>query len=304
MITSTELKIFEILQRPKSLSQVAEQLNLSVPAISKCTNISIKNNNGLFERRRNGKKVLIQRADTNHAYILGNIFTGFKRQPIVDLLSHNSLRILGIILERERSAREISHIVQVTREHAHKCLTTLARHGIVNKKNLKYKMNPRNKLILEYVRSYYSYKNLSIARTLADDAVVLWERGYEFLFKTSKKVKKADIWSTAITRFPEFGLPLLTNINYYFHTKRKIELRDIIIHTVLIDPQSPIYNGYACLLCLKTNTRNLLKVAAIYDMVGHIDIILKYLETNKRDVPWLLPWSEFEELVKDYGVVL
>jgi predicted transcriptional regulator len=303
MLTSTELKIFEILQRPKSLSQIAEQLDLSVPAISKCINISIKNNNGLFERRRSGKKVLIQRADTNHAHILGNIFTGFKRQPIVDLLSHNSLRILSVILEREKSAREISHIVQVTREHTHKCLTTLARHGIVNKNNLKYKMNPRNKSILEFVRSYYSYKNLSTARTSADDAVILWERGYEFLFRTSKKIKKINIRSTAISRFPEFGLPLLTNINYYFHTKRKMELGDIIIHTVLIDPQSPIYNGYACLLCLKTNTRDLLKIAKIYDMVEHIDIILKYLETRERDVPWLLSWSEFEELAKDYGVV-
>lgn len=53
-------------------------------------------------------------------------------------------------------------------------------------------------------------------------------------------------------------------------TVKKLKVKDHVIHTILIDPNSSIYNSYALALYSKTSPPELLKFGRYYDIEDHI----------------------------------
>lgn len=182
----------------------------------------------------------------------------------------------------------------------------LGKYGIVLKKENKYILSERHPLIKKFVDNYWEYVANKKLRTISDDAVLLWQRGPEFLFKTDSvldesktKGRKKTIYPTAINVFYEYGLKVMSDTRYYFHTKRKLKAEDYFIHTILIDQYSLIYNSYALAFSSKIRSAELLKYGRYYDMEGHIEKLLEYVATMKNNSDFVLPWNEYEDLVRD-----
>ncbi len=297
MLTKPELKIF--LKTEMTISEIANQLDLSVPTISKYVNLSIRRQNGILQKNKIKRKVFVKRANTVHANLLTSIITEFPRWDIPELFSHSNLKVASIMNTPMR-IKDIAFLTNLSRQQVKNCLNTLSKVAIVIKKQNRYQSNPSQKLVKDFINSYYTHLHESRLKNTSKNNVIIWQRGYEYLFKTKENSNEQK---TATSVFHRYDLPLITNEQYYFHTDRDLDIKDHMIHTILIDPNSTTYNIYAALLYQKTKPDKIEQRAILYDLEEHITSIINFLKTKTTNKNCLPPWDEYESTARDYGVI-
>ena len=295
MIVSREIETYKLL--PSSEIDIAKKLNLSSGTISKITKKMIKD--GLAKKNRQGMKIIVERPQTSHAQKLEEIIKNFNRLPLEDILSYSNLKLIAI-LESPLNKKEISQMLNVSRQWTYKTIKDLSRYGIILKKSTGFYINSTHKILFEFAKEYYKFKNHQKLRSIAEDAQIIWQQGDEFLFKTKKELTKHP--ETAVTAFSKYNLPLLGDTKYYYNTERKLQTTDIILHTILINPQSKTYNAYACLLYEKTKPTDIIKKAKIYSLTEHIQTLISFIEKQESEKKFMPTWDEYESLAKQYGV--
>ena len=295
MLSKNEIITFKLL--PITITQLSEKLNISTAASFKITEKLTKN--GLATKLRNGKNVIINKERTIHAQKLEEIIKLFPRLPLGQILAYSNLTLIAT-LTYPLHIEEIKDILQVSRQWIQKMITILSNFGIITKTNNEYAINPAHHQLQEFAISYYEYINYKHVSTLVSDAVILWQHGHEFLFKSKQSL--TSVPTTAVTSFAKYDLPLLSDMKYYYYSQRTLETADIILHTILIDPRSKTYNGYACLLTQKIKPSNLVKKARLYNLMDHIQAILYYLKTRKTTESFIPNWEDYKNLAHQYGV--
>ena len=295
MVVIREIETFKLL--PLSETDIAKRLNLSSGTISKITKKMIKN--GLAKKNRQGMKIIVEIAQTSHAQKLEVIIKTFNRLPLENILSYSKLNLIAI-LEYPLNKKEISEMINVSRQWAYKTIKDLSRYGIILKKQTGYYINPIHQPLFEFAKEYYNYKNHQTLKTISEDAQIVWQHGTEFLFKSKKALTKYP--ETAVTAFSKYNLPLLGDTKYYYNVERQLQITDIILHTILINPQSKTYNAYACLLYEKTKPTDIIKKARIYNLTEHIQILISFIEKQESGKKFMPTWDEFKSLTKQYGV--
>ncbi|MCK5030271.1 MAG: hypothetical protein KAR64_02280 [Thermoplasmatales archaeon] len=294
MLSKNEIKAFGLL--PGTITQLAEELEISKVASFKITEKLVED--GLSNKNRQGKEVIVTKEKTIHAQELEEIIHNFSRFPIEELLSNSNLPLISL-LDYPLNSEELRQILDITRQWTYKQIKKLSRYGIILKDKKGYRVNPIHNKIHSFARHYYIYKNNQKMRKISEDAQIIWQHGNEILFKTKKDLTKYP--TTAVTAFSKYNLPLLGDTKYYYDAKRKLQTSDIILHTILINPQSKTYNAYACLLYEKIKPKNIIKKARIYNLGDHVKDIIIFLEKQKSDKS-LPAWNDYESIAKQYGV--
>jgi Mn-dependent DtxR family transcriptional regulator len=295
MIVKREIETFTLL--PSSETKIAKKLGLSSGTISKIVAKMIEN--GLAIKKRQGMKVIVETAQTSHAQKLEVITKNFKRLPLENILSYANLKLIAII-EYPLNKKEISQLLHVSRQWTYKTIKNLSRYGIILKKQDGYYLNSAHQPLFYFAKEYYNYKNHQTVKTISEDAQIIWQHGSEFLFKTKNVL--TDHAETAVTAFSTYNLPLLGDIKYYYHTTRQLQVTDIILHTILINPQSKTYNAYACLLYEKTKPKDIIKKARMYNLTEHIQTLILFIEKQESEKKFLPTWDEYKSLARQYGV--
>ena len=295
MIAKQGIQMFKLL--PATISELADKLNIYPGSATKIAEKLIIN--GLAKKQREGKKVLIIKEQTTHAQELEEIIQSFARLPFEELLTYSNLTLISL-LDYPLNSEELRQIINVTRQWIYKKIRQLSYYGILLKEKQGYMINPIHLKIHSFAKNYYNYKNYQQLRKITEDAQIIWQHGNEFLFKTKKDLKIHS--TTAVTVFSKYNLPLLGEIKYYYNTKRKLQISDVILHTILINPQSKTYNAYACLLYEKTKPTDIVKKARIYNLTEHVQTIISYIKEQASDKSCLPTWEEYESMAKQYGV--
>lgn len=295
MPNPTALKIFKELKHPISISEIAHQLGLDHSTIS--TSVSSLVEEGLAQKQRQGKKTFIRRSGTLHARSLEEFMKEYPRLPIENLFSYSSMEILSMLMH-PHNITDIAAMTALNRHTVSGAISKLSKYGLILKEKGKFVINKRHRQLADFINSYW--RHYANQRLRAEEAIMLWQRGQEFLFKTQieagKSIESDNIQATAITVFSRYGLGLITGMRYYFHTRRKLTIEDHIIHTILIDPQNPIYNSYAAALIMRSGAKNLPNAARIYDIPEHIESLLEYVMTKKKNSNFVLPWNEYMDI--------
>ncbi len=295
MPNPTALKIFRELKHPISISEIANLLGLDHSTIS--TSVSSLVEEGLAQKHREGKKTLIRRSDTLHARSLEEFIKEYPRLPVEELFSYSSMEILGMLMH-PHNITDIAAMTALNRHTVSQVLSKLSKYGLILKEKGKFVINERHRQLADFINSYW--RHAANQRLREEDAVMLWQRGPEFLFKTQndpgKSIETDNIKATAITVFSKYGLRLITGTRYYFHSRRNLTVEDHIIHTILIDPQNPIYNSYAAALIMVSGAKNLPNAAKIYDIPEHIESLLEYVMTKNKNSNFVLPWNEYMDI--------
>ena len=210
MLSKNEIITFKLL--PITITQLSEKLNISTAASFKITKKLIKN--GLATKLRNGKNVIINKERTIHAQKLEEIIKLFPRLPLEQILTYSNLTLIAT-LTYPLHIEEIKEVLQVSRQWIQKMITILSNFGIITKTNNEYAINPAHHQLQEFAISYYEYINYKHVSTLASDAVILWQHGHEFLFKSKQSL--TSVPTTAVTSFAKYDLPLLSDMKYYYY---------------------------------------------------------------------------------------
>ena len=222
-----------------------------------------------------------------------------------NIITNSSLHVLSV-LKNPYLIIEIAEMTGLNRKTVSSTIHELAKYGIVLQKENKYYFSKRHPLIRNFVKDYWRYRTNKNLKAISDQSILIWQRGPEFLFRIdadlddrNKMVSKRSIHPTAIGVFYKYDLKVMSDTRYYFHGKRKLKVEDHIIHTILIEPNSSIYNSYALALYSKTCPPELLKFGRYYDIKDHIITLLEYLELQKKNSDLVLPWNEYNDLIMD-----
>ncbi|NOR48512.1 MAG: helix-turn-helix domain-containing protein [Methanosarcinaceae archaeon] len=297
------LSIFKELKKPASISELADLLGLDHSTVS--TAISSLVIEGFAEKQRDGKKVFVKRSNTLHSRSLEYILNEYPRLPVEKLFTNSSMEVLSALLH-PHNITDIAAMTGLNRHTVSSALSKLSGYGIVLKEKGRFILNKRHRHIVDLVNNYWRFAANQRLRDIADDAIILWQRGSEFLFKTQTDLGQSgeqNIHPTATTVFSRYDLQIITTTRYYFYSKRWLKVEDNIIHTILIDPQNPTYNSYAMFLAMQSGATDLLNVGRYYDMEKHIESLMEYQRTKEKKSNTVLPWSEYVDLFSSMVVV-
>ena len=303
MPNATTLAIFKELKKPESISELADMLGLDHSTVS--TAVSSLVAEGLAEKQRDGKKVFVKRSNTFHARSLEDIINEYPRLPIEKLFTNSSMEVMSVLVH-PHNITDIAAMIGLSRHTVSATLSKLSGYGIVLKEKGRFILNKRHRHIVDLVNNYWRFAANQRLRDIADDAIILWQRGPEFLFKTHTDLGESgeqNIHPTATAVFSRYNLQMITTTRYYFHSKRQLKVEDNIIHTILIDPQNPTYNSYAMVLTMQSGVTDLLNVGRYYDMEKHIESLMEYQRTKEKKSNTVLPWSEYMDLFSSMVVV-
>jgi len=295
MISKNEIHAFKHL--PTTVTTLSKTLHISPASASKISDKLI--NNGLATKHRNGKTVQIKKQTTPLAQKLEETLRLFPRLPLENILTHSQLTVIAT-LTFPLKTEELRTLLGVTRQWIHKTVTNLSTYGILLKDAQGYSINPTHRPLLEFATSYFEFQNYKTLSTITDDAILLWQHGTEFLFKTRQEFP--TIQKTAVSIYATYQLPLLSEMTYYYHAQRTLDVRDTILHTILIDPHSKTYNSYALLLYEQTHPNNLLENARFYNLTEHVHSLFNYLQDQTASAPFHPAWTDYQALRKQYRV--
>lgn len=296
MIGKTELKILRGFDEGDTLNDVMEKLKISKGKLS----VATKNLErlGFIVRERCNKKILLKRGNAKHASLFYDFLREYPSLPVEKLLTERRITMLSVI---DNEVGIIAKITGVTSQTVYNAIRDFLRYGILIKKE-GYTINPRHRLLKAFVFEFQSFLN-RIERTKVDrKAILIWEKGPEFLIKTNNIIREKNYHLTALSVFKDFGLFFISSYNYYFYSKRDITTSDIILHTILIEPSSKANIAYACLLYQRIRPENLMKIARIYKMEDKAERIMRYVD-EKEDFEDFPDRKEYNELLGEYGVV-
>lgn len=188
----------------------------------------------------------------------------------------------------------------------------LMSHGIITRSEDDfYEINPRFSILKDFLIEYQRFLLDAIVRSVSASAVILWQKDLECLIRVPKDVNisQKSFLRTAVSRFNDFGLPLITDFDTYFYSSNMetIRVEDVILHTLLIERDNPRYTLYGLLLLKKQwrriNKEYLLKEAQTLDLSLQLNAMFQFLKTQGVRRGLALPtWEEYLAKAKEYKV--
>ena len=250
---------------------------------------------GVIKTKRKGMKKLMEISDRNYALSLQEMFRSEPYVPWEKLISNLNIAVLFRNLTGEESFEYGISPVSLWRARRN-----LSMHGMYFTSPEKQSAGNRNlsRFIVEF-SDHVSREYL--AEKLPGDAITIWRSGYRCLFKRrdySRKVAEKpliDTFPTALTVSSDYGIQLMTSDSYYYHEPNlnKLDIEDVILHTLLIDPESQTYSTYALLLAFKNKRKidmNLLiDKSRKYKLVDRTRNFVNYIKSNGKTREWPLP---------------
>jgi DNA-binding MarR family transcriptional regulator len=188
----------------------------------------------------------------------------------------------------------------------------LMSHGMITRSEDDfYEINPRFSILKDFLIEYQRFLLDAIVRSVSASAVILWQKDLECLIRVPKDVNisQKSFLRTAVSRFNDFGLPLITDFDIYFYSSNMetIRVEDVILHTLLIERDNPRYTLYGLLLLKKQwrriNKKYLLKEAQTVDLGLQLNAMFQFLKTQGVRRGLALPtWEEYLAKAKEYKV--
>lgn len=306
MLGSIELRILAIAERGDTISDIATKLDRSESYISRAvTSLSEK---GLVYVERDGRHKRVFLSDARAVEIYRDLVRQGSHIDFPELLTGKSLELL-YHFDGPMTVSGLAETSDNYRNTVNRILKRLQHRGIVGRADGQYQFNGEFDRLHEFAQELVHHCHRQLLESVAPSRTILWESADEFLAQTQKEIDANGFHETGLARFAEYDLGfLLTSHRYYFYSEQleSVTPADLCCHTLLIDDDTR-HRSY-CLLLLVTadvDETTLCDRAEKYGVEEAIDALLRYLDTGGAVQDSRLPaWSEFEELMADYEVIL
>jgi len=308
-LTTSELRALVLLAKKEKARVAAMARQLGAPESNTSRVLALLKEKGFTSAEKTGLSKALSLSNTRHAALLRKLILGFEHIRFDQLLSGASLEVLSTIcclrLKNRKEMRQNSLVSEVS---VARSLENLKRLGIVQKKDSLYSLSLRFSTLSEFVIEFRHYLNDKTALNFAKDAVMLWECNHEFIIETEKSKEEDGFRMTGLSVFNKYGISLIIQKSYYFHSpfKNKLRLEDVILHSILVP--STHRNILATLLVWKKNQKRVDKEymqqeATRYGIANNVNDIIDYFESKggkrKEGFP---TWNEFVTKAKEYGL--
>jgi len=261
-----------------------------------------------FEKKYEKAKKYVYFRDLRHALLLKELLLKYNHIKWEKILSFLGIDFLFEILDRDRSDISFKNVSPTTFWRYSRDFMAL---GIIELDGDTFRINPRFSILKGFLEEYQRFIITTVVQTISENAVILWQKDLECLVRLPKNVEvfEKGFFKTATSRFHDFGIPLISDFNVYFYSRKKDKIRteDIILHTLLIERENVRYVTYSLLLLKKElkkiDKEYLLKEAARLNLGLQIKAMLQFLETKGARKGLAFPtWTEFITKAKEYKV--
>ena len=303
--SKSEIRILkELTKGQRSLSEIEKSLLIKPPLLS--YNVKKLLRKGIVKETAKGIRKHIQFGDSKHASLLRDLLITHDHINWQNLLIGKAMEIL--FKSATDPGKEFDEVPKAT---LWRHVRNLKAHGILQQTKNGYSINPRFQTLTDFLNEYQRFIIHMLAKTISEKAVVLWQRDLEFLIRAPKNTGATqNFLRTATSLLTDMGIPIFSEFDIYFYSKRKkrIQTEDVILHTMLTEPNNVRYVIYSLLLLKKyeekIDTRYLMKEAQRCNLDSQIKGMLQFLETHTPQRGLSLPtWTEFEAKVRDYKVI-
>lgn len=298
----------EIAKGNNSLYMLREALAIKPNLLSYVLKRLLQKGMVKVEKKEEGPKKYVYFDNSKHASLFRELLLKYDHIKWENILSGLAIDVLFQILDKTETTLRSFSKTTFWRYARH-----FMSHGIIMKtSDDSYEINPRFAILKDFLIEYQRFLMNSIVRSVSASTVILWQRDFECLIRVSKNidVSRREFLRTATSRFNDLGIPLISDFDLYFYSKKKhvIQVEDVILHTLLIEKGNPRYTLYSLLLLKKQWRRidkeYLLKEAQRLDLRLQIEVMLQFLETQGEKRGLMLPtWEEFLMKAEEYKVI-
>lgn len=298
-LTKKEIQMFKeiTLNTPKTSSELAEATKTSQSYTSTTLNNMTKK--GLIQKTRNGKNKTPHPENTPHATILRNMILN-NPQTNLDYLANNGIQILAsITCQNIRTIEELSKASGTSYKSLWMFMDKAKSQGIIINQDT-IAINSRHEQVSQFVKSYNLYIHEAQARAYANDAVIKWSCGDQYLFETKKQL---SLQSTGISAFQKYGALFLTLTTIYTNSKKTLKLEDHLINHILSEGTE---NILPLLITWRLNENSIdkdyiEKKSYRYKIKEITEAVQIYLDTKgAQKSDYLINWEEFNNKYKEY----
>lgn len=302
-----ELKVLEELAfgEYRNISELAEALGRSPGRVSKV--LRSLGEKGFVEKRKKGVSREVHLSGYKHAVSFKRMASQHPHMKFDELLHGSALEMLLPLTYGKFKAREIAGLAGVSGVTVKRRLKELKEKGVVVREEGLYSIGPFYPWLADFIQEFQSSINWNLARSFSKTAVVLWERGKEFLMKAEEEKEVENFFPTCYEKMSGFGVNLvLTGSRYYFYSPRRERLRpeDVALHTLYLE-KTPRNILYVLLLLAKNPPEwgYMEREARKFGLEWLVKDISRYLETEGKHRPGYFPgWGEFKEKAGEYGI--
>ncbi len=286
-----------------TLKGLAVDLGRSLPRVSETVKGLEQKGFLVSERKGTSKRASFSQAA--HASLFRRYLGEHPQMPVESLLSDSSLEVLLPLCTQRLSAKEAAKQSGCSIQTVGRALRRLRGFGIVLKQGKLYDMSRSHKTLCAFVLAYQGSRNLQMVSSCTE-AVIIWEGGKEFLFRTKSKVSRKHFFSTCFDAAADFAVPLLTTeYKHYFYSpfRRKRRVEDVILHILLEGPYNARNTLYALLLLAKNKVSwdYLKKEAELYSITEKAEGLEVYCRSKGAAPGEGYPsWAEFQDKLGEY----
>ena len=308
MLTPRELDLLlSIIEEGKTITKLAEELNLSIYRVSALTNQLLKK--GLINITKKGRYKIITPTLTKPILLLKKIKTQYSHIPLSKILTGNNLKLLSILKpEVFQDIKTLLLKTNLPKSSLYATINNLSNYGMIKKSANKYSLIKKYSLFHEFSKEYITLQNYIIAKKFAPDSAILWSGIEEFILaiKTYKNPTN-NFQLTGLSKFSDYKLSLIgKGVYYYYYSKKKVQLtiEDVIIHSLVVDytPRTILYTIVLALAYReKLNKKKLLDLGLKFDV--KVDVLFDYLEGRGHEFPYPSIKEVYEVYDMYFGVL-
>jgi DNA-binding MarR family transcriptional regulator len=273
------------------MKSIAQNLNIPQPELTRL--VRSLRTKGFVVIERQGMSSFVSISDQKHASRLRRILDEFGHMKLEKILSLTSLDVLSALASSPGSSRsEIMFASCVSTRSIHTALKRLRELGVVRTTARGvYEISERFEPLAEFVREFDSYSNQQKAKEFCRDAMVIWQRGREFIIRTECVSETSEFRLTAFSAFERYGVPLFLGWQYYYHPvgrwRRTID--EVLLQSMLLRPRDARDNTAILMLWhdnnLSRNLDRLRKGASRYGLQNDLETIANYFRDPERNRP-------------------
>ncbi len=293
-----------ISDEPLRVSELNRRAKLNRKTVS--IELGVLSELGFLVSEKKGQAKYFRLSDTKHARLLRNMIAHSPQLRYEDLLAGKSLDVLSAIhLLRLDSIKGIEEFSQTSHVKVIELLGRYKELGAVRKSQGGYGLGARYRMLGDFLAEFRSYTNLKIIRNQVPDAVVVWERDRDVLFRSSEGTAKSS-QPSAFSAFPRFGVDVFVgDTDYYFYSSRHVEIgvEEALVHAMLA-AEGPRERTLILILLLKgrINEERLLSLSRVYGAEETARDYLEYARTKGGHRPEGFPeWGELTRRLREYA---
>ena len=261
---------------------------------------------GFLQKERNGVGYLISFSPNKFVDHFKRVLA--ENRPSIECLTDSKMTLLGMFLGRAQwlQKRDITSRTMLSQSTIRDFLATEVRCGVLRREGRCYRLSKSMGILKDFLEEYSNFISWTLLKELAQDTIVQWRLGFEFIFSVPKSIEPGIGQATGITAFGRNGVDFITSRDYFHFLPSKMKMghEEFILDNILMGTEDTrnILNSaiYLKRNFEKVDMERFLRVSETYGIRKKCEELVAFITAKKTNVQGFPSYKEFIEKYQIY----